>query len=334
MPRKGPERSATLFQVGKRCIGNDKNIWEIIQTKNGVQRWSIHERDPDAQTLKRYENAGCYTNFESYRKRKEKRKRTTTKSKRKRPTSKRKRRKRPTSKRKRTTKRKRVTKKKPIKESEFNEFNVPLNKTLQGKIYITHDNGGRPYLVEHNGRNVRIFKKSKEFRDLDWDDQEKLTKGMRSQKVLYSELIKEYKNVKKFFSGRDYSGYGMHGNSVLFELPKNRYVHVGVSIYEFTTDGPVVAFHSYMGNNDVPYPVTLTDDYAYFMLDTVYVPRDEFPKGINWNDAYAAFYGHMYWPEDKNKKKKTKYYVPPKEPNLTKKKFKKLKKIHTRDYRL
>ena len=39
MTRKGPTASATIFPVGTEKIGNDGNIWVIVQTKNGVNRW-------------------------------------------------------------------------------------------------------------------------------------------------------------------------------------------------------------------------------------------------------------------------------------------------------
>ena len=39
MTRKGPTASATIFPVGTEKIGNDGNIWVIVQNKNGVNRW-------------------------------------------------------------------------------------------------------------------------------------------------------------------------------------------------------------------------------------------------------------------------------------------------------
>lgn len=37
--RPSPSLSATLFNVGDRRLGNDGNIWKIIKTSNGTQRW-------------------------------------------------------------------------------------------------------------------------------------------------------------------------------------------------------------------------------------------------------------------------------------------------------
>ena len=311
MPRKSPEESATQYPVGTRCVGNDNNIWEIIQASNGVQRWLLQERDPSATTRNKYKNA-CKKNYlhgkvwfdslsekKSYCRTRHRKRPITHKNPRKtRQSTLRGRIVKVIKHKGRRTKFVTVKPKKTAPDSADSHDEVPLNKTLKGLIYITDDNGGKPFLVEHNGNKVRLFIKSRKYRDLDFDEQERIENKIKSYKLLYTDLVKEYNNVKKFFIGRDYSGYKMHGNSVLFELPGNRYVHVGREIYEFTTDEPVEAYHSYMGNNDVPYPVTLTNKDAYFMLDYVYVPRSEFPKGINWNDAYNAFYGHSYWAEN------------------------------------
>lgn len=37
--RPSPSLSATLFNVGDKRLGNDGNIWKIIETSNGTQRW-------------------------------------------------------------------------------------------------------------------------------------------------------------------------------------------------------------------------------------------------------------------------------------------------------
>lgn len=309
MPRKGPSDSATLFPVGYKKKGNDGNMWEIIETRNGVQRWKRLTRKKPSKRKKR-----------SKRSSRSKKRKTSRRARRT---------KRSTRRGCRTLPKKKRGPKRSIRRSESSQRfdDVPRNKTLKGKIYITHDNFSRPFLVEHNKNQVRVFKKSKEYNELDYDEQEELEKKVNPKK-LYTDLIKEYRNVKNFFVGRDGSGYNMHGNSVLFELPGNRYIHVGNSVYEFNTDQPVEVFHSIMGNSNVPYPVALTKTDAYFMLDTVYVPRDEFDDSIYWNDAYSAFYGHSYWPEDTDMKFKTKGIHT--KPLLTKKRFKNLKTVHKR----
>ena len=51
MKRKSPSESATKFKVGKKMRGNDGNIWIIVKTSNGVQRWKLHNK---SKTKKKY----------------------------------------------------------------------------------------------------------------------------------------------------------------------------------------------------------------------------------------------------------------------------------------
>jgi hypothetical protein len=39
--RKAPSEHAKEFILGERKIGNDSNVWEIVQTKKGVKRWKL-----------------------------------------------------------------------------------------------------------------------------------------------------------------------------------------------------------------------------------------------------------------------------------------------------
>ena len=71
---------------------------------------------------------------------------------------------------------------------------------------------------------------------------------------------------------------------------------VGQEIYEFTMEDDFEAFYSIVGNNDVPYPITLGSKYVYLMLDSdhTYISRDLFKAKMTateWADAYAYYYG-------------------------------------------
>lgn len=39
MVRQSPTQSATKFKVGTRRKGNDGNMWKVVETRTGVQRW-------------------------------------------------------------------------------------------------------------------------------------------------------------------------------------------------------------------------------------------------------------------------------------------------------
>ena len=163
------------------------------------------------------------------------------------------------------------------------------------KEYKIHDNRGRPFLVHVNGLNIKIFTRN------DVEDN-------------YSYLM-DYKVVNTFVgrsrqeTTRDvYDGkYEYTGNSILLEIEKklniNRYVYIGHEIYEFTTDEPIIRYYSLIGNNDVPYPVAISETYAYFFLDKKYVPKCLFPNNIHWINAYSKFYAHTIRNRDKNIKR-------------------------------
>ena len=90
--------------------------------------------------------------------------------------------------------------------------------SIKGKKYLIHDNGGRPFLVNINGKDVSIFKLPKSV----GEDKD-------TTKSDYTELVKEYKGVKKVFIGKSvkpkddtayYAAWGKEfdGNTILIEI--------------------------------------------------------------------------------------------------------------------
>ena len=160
------------------------------------------------------------------------------------------------------------------------------------KKWLTLDNGGRPFYVVYDGSSVKIFKDSV-------DDDAWVPIDVEN----YTTLVKQYKNVEKVFVGKDRrKSKRFDGNSILLRLPRNRHVFIGEEVYEFTPPEPITRYYSLVGNSSVPYPVALSSNYAYFMLDAPrhykddrrrmldYIPREEFPKDTDWADAYTEYY--------------------------------------------
>ena len=162
---------------------------------------------------------------------------------------------------------------------------------IKGKTYFTHDNGGRPFMVVINGKNVDIYTYPKDF-----SFEQKLEKND------YTVPVKSYKNVKKIFIGKSVKGDDAHrsfllssaatkfglGNSILLQLHGNRYAFIGESVYEFETKHPIEQFYSMIGRSDVPYPVAIGEKNVYFLTgkgEYGYVSREHFegfPKKYNW----------------------------------------------------
>lgn len=163
------------------------------------------------------------------------------------------------------------------------------------KKYLTHDNGGRPFLVYVNNtiKKVYVYK----------FPQDKYYLGENKLNPIYSFIkkIAEY-NVFDIFIGKspfnpmtEFSGgHGkvFDGNSILLRINKDKYVYIGERIYEFKTNDNIIKYYSPVGNNDVPYPFAIGEKYAYFMLDQVYVPKNIYDKCVpkNSTDAYSYYY--------------------------------------------
>lgn len=159
------------------------------------------------------------------------------------------------------------------------------------KKYLTHDNGGRPFLVCIKNKDVLIYKIP-----------DTIYIGKDIKDYHYTDLIKKY-NVEKIFIGKSPLNYmtkfsGGHGpkfdgNSILLQL-KDKYVFIGETIYEFKPQDEIVKYWSPVGNNDVPYPFAIGKDYVYFMLDRDYIPIKyiEDINNVDKTDLYTYFYGH------------------------------------------
>jgi hypothetical protein len=145
----------------------------------------------------------------------------------------------------------------------------------KGKVYDVLDNGARPYRVYVDGSTVSIYI-GKRNSDYTYD---------------YDKLVRTIKAKEVHVGGKK----SQLGNSILVHVSGNNYLYIGHEIYEFQMEDSVDTYFSIVGNSDVPYPVLLGTENAYFMLDRCYVPRSEFdPKmtKAEWEDSYQRYYGY------------------------------------------
>lgn len=179
---------------------------------------------------------------------------------------------------------------KPFKNVSVRKMVV---KKPKGKQYVIHDNGGRPFLVAIDKKDVSIFKLPE---GVDEDDA-----GI--SKKDYTHLIKEYKNVKRIFVGKSKKMNGeygywrvwgpkLDGNTILVEIQSKRYCLIYESIIEFSTKDTIETYDSPVGLNDVPYPVAYGSDNVYVLgFDkNQYVPK-ETVKNMNTGELLDTFTG-------------------------------------------
>ncbi len=152
-----------------------------------------------------------------------------------------------------------------------------ITQKRKGKSYDIHDNGARPFRVIVDGATVSIYGAKRDEKGRVIDGFDKWIRTIKAKKVHLGGKKSEL------------------GNSILVHVSGNTYLYIGHEIYEFQMEDTVDDYFSLIGNSDVPYPVLLGTENAYFMLDHCYVPRTEFnPKmtKAEWEDAYQRYYGH------------------------------------------
>lgn len=167
------------------------------------------------------------------------------------------------------------------------------HKYVGYKTYFTISNGSRPYLVYIKDKNVAIYNIPENF---EMDDSEYYT---NNAKWMYINLVKKYK-ANKIFIGKsplikmtDFSGgYGKDydGNTILLLLNKNNYIYIKKSIRKFIINDQLENYYSFVGNNDVPYPMAIGKKNIYFFeYPQGYLPIEEFPKFTSEKDLQSIF---------------------------------------------
>jgi len=204
------------------------------------------------------------------------------------------------------TKKKRKTKSSQKKKRKTKSSKKKKQKTKKNQKYFIHDNGGRPFKVVINGKNLDIFTFDKDLKEEFGEDN-----------VDYDTLVKSYKNLKKIFipKGIDDRGNkwsGGNGNTILAHISGHKYLLIGSSIYEFETKKEnILEFHSQVGNSDVPYPLAVGENNVYYLIDNGsegYISKDYFegfPKKYSWViDGYLRLWGQKEKFNDLTKKTK------------------------------
>jgi hypothetical protein len=138
------------------------------------------------------------------------------------------------------------------------------------KKYYTLDNGSKKYKVIISEKNIYIFSNN-----LDSDIKKQVLCQRKIKQIFIGKNTKKYSVYNGLFSG----------SSILVEIKKNSYIFIGTKIIEFNTLEPIIEFHSIMSNSSVVYPFALTNNYAYLILENVYLKRDFDDK-----DPYEVYY--------------------------------------------
>lgn len=141
------------------------------------------------------------------------------------------------------------------------------------QIFLTHDNGGRPFRVEINENKVEVFTTE--------DDKCVLT--VTAQKVFIGESLHKVEHTIRYY-GPEFSG-----NSILLQLSPNVYQFIGHIIFTFYTQHEIVDFVSPVGNSDVPYPYAKdSEGNTYLMLEHIVMKNNDVMH--TFGDPYLYYY--------------------------------------------
>lgn len=127
-----------------------------------------------------------------------------------------------------------------------------LNDNKISHSFYTHDNGGRPFKITIENGEIIISKNIDDESDI--------------------KLI-ELKNYMGIWIGYDTTEYEFHGNSALIKLNHDELMFVGDTIYKFKPAEEITEYVSYVGNNDVPYPIAYSKNFIYRMLEHQYINK-------------------------------------------------------------
>jgi hypothetical protein len=263
--RPSPSQSATLYIAGKKKTGNDGNIWIVDQNKNGIHRWKIFKKPTRIGSRKGSIKKGSIKGSKKKGSIKGSIKKGSIKG---------------------------SIKKGSIKGSK-------KKGSIKGmKTYFTHDNGGRPFMVQIIDDVISVYKQ-----DLDSNSDEEDYEDTST----YNKKIKTIKSYEKVFIGKDNSNTGKYyngkgddkrflGNSILVKLTKHKYIYIGNIIYKFKTKDEIIKYESFVGNSDVPYPYAIGTEYTYLMIEDASIPNNILTNFAN-EDPYEIYYNFI-----KNKK--------------------------------
>jgi hypothetical protein len=156
-------------------------------------------------------------------------------------------------------------------------------KHIGYKTYFTHFNYERPYLVYIKNKNISIYNIPENI------EIDKSSYDSNDNKWMYINLVKEY-TAEQIFIGKsplikmtNYSkGYGakFDGNTFLL-LVNNNYIYIRDNIQKFKINDEIIKYYSFIGNNDVPYPMAIGKKNIYFFeYPKGYLSITEFPKDL------------------------------------------------------
>lgn len=158
-----------------------------------------------------------------------------------------------------------------------------INK-MSEKTYLTHDNGGRAFVVDVYPPDEVIVGQ------IEYNANDRPTRGKKRIRIPYKKLFIGDKGLDAEYNKCCYRPEHK-GNSFLIERRPGVYIHIGVEAFRFQTRGGerILKYYSPVGNSDVPYPYAIGEHYTYFLLEDDHATVPNHLLDLR-QDAYHQFY--------------------------------------------
>ncbi|EFC46419.1 predicted protein [Naegleria gruberi] len=210
--------------------------------------------------------------------------------------------------------------------TSFQEVELSNQTFADYQLYVTHDNGGRAFVIQVRNDKQHIYiyeasftKQSRDQTSVNMVEQEiilsngdKITrkglylKEFNQREAYFFALIKELDanetpfevfpgidNTAEVFPSNAYPIL-FHGAALLIRfIPSNECWFFGIHVGKFTMDEPIQALYSPIGNNDVVYAYMFTDSKCYIFEEEVYsIDKQILNNRAPGEDIHDFFYSH------------------------------------------
>lgn len=176
-------------------------------------------------------------------------------------------------------------------KKEKQHTKVIVNQTPERKskrrrgTWFIHDNGSRPFKVITSSNEIKIYIHSDEVEDE------------------YDTLLMVFEDPLDYWIGEDVSEPAFRGNNILVQLTDSKYVYIGTDIHQFESRDQIIDFLSPVGNSDVPYSYSFTQNDIFFNIE-----QKKGPIGcidLSFDDPYHYLYFNKDYPGARKYRVKT-----------------------------
>ena len=174
----------------------------------------------------------------------------------------------------------------------FASAKVNTNPSSKYDVYFIHYNGGNTFraAIDEEKMHAIIYlnEYDENYENYDSKSRYKVILDTKFEKVFLGGPVPE-----DLMNNNNYE-FEL-GNSILLHITGSTYIFIGMYIYEFESESPILEYISRIGNNDVPYPFAKSATETFLMIEDAVIDNElleeegrKYP--VNANNPYRLYY--------------------------------------------